>query len=183
MIAKNLILLSDQGTSVSTEAWIAGVSLFIAVLALASSIWSARSQIKHNQLSAKPHLAVATGSLKYILMLTNHGPGVAGIETYTATLGGKSYNLLDPTEVEDFTQDLCEGFSNPPTCEYEILSRGDYLAAGASSRTIVPEEPLHQSDRDILVDRLFRLRIEVKTTCVYGFQHSSTSLEREVDPT
>jgi len=182
VIAKNLVFLGDQGANASAESWIAGLSLFIAALALASSIWSARSQIKHNRLSAKPHLAASTGTISYVLTLTNHGPGVAGIESYTATLAGNSYDLLVPAQVERLNNDLCEGFIDRPDFEYEVLSKGEYLSPGVTSRTIVPGERLVQQDRDLLIQRLFRMRVEVKATCVYGLLHTSTSVELEADP-
>lgn len=174
MIARNLVVIGEQGSAVSAGDWIAGLSVVVAALAFGFTIWAARAQIRHNQLSAKPHMDVGVGTLDFMLRITNHGPGVACIEAYKANIDGNEFDLLDVEGPEKLFEHLSSELSENNDIRFEVLSKGDYLASGASSVTIAPIHPFSQIDRDRFVPVLKRLRVDVTTKCFYGLTHKST---------
>lgn len=174
MNPRNLVFINDQAGGFASSEWIAGLSLFIAVLALISAIWSARAQIKHNRLSARPHVEIGVGTLDYVITLHNHGPGVAQIVRFTADFEGTSYNLQDKNGPLRLSKALFSSFKEPRGTTFHVIHPGGYLSPGHTSKIICPEDLYHQSDRDTLISRLATLTISVTTVGVYGDSYEVT---------
>lgn len=171
MNLRNLVVINDQTGGLGASEWIAGLSLFVAILALASTIWAVLAQIKHNRLSALPHVEIGIGTLDHVIMLHNHGPGVAQIMRFTAIFNGISYNLQDKNGPLRLSKALFADFREPRGTTFQVVQPGGYLAASSTSRTMCPEEPYHQADRDLLISRLAVLSVSVSTLGVYGDTH------------
>lgn len=72
-------------------------TLFIAVLALITSVWNAYSTRKHNRLSVKPNLTVHNeiSSERIIFSLENNGVGPAIIKSFALISGDKEITCID----------------------------------------------------------------------------------------
>lgn len=73
-------------------------TVFIAVVALITSIWSAGETRKHNRLSFKPNLSISSSFIGSPsddgLFLNSHGPGPALIEDFSMYIGENKLNSL-----------------------------------------------------------------------------------------
>ncbi len=105
------------------------VPVFIAIIALAVSVWQGIVTREHNRLSMTPNLVAIPHMKKaydfYGISIDNNGVGPAILKNITVTYEGKTYNAVDKNEMEKLVAGLKLTFSSLHIGHFE---RGMFVA-------------------------------------------------------
>lgn len=169
MIAKTIYLAKSPGISesISNSDVIAICSLIVAALALGFSIAFAEVQRRHNVRVAKPHMDIDLGTAAHVMRLKNHGPGVARLLAFSATAGGREFDLLTRKDVEAFSLFLGEGLGRPGRIAGQVHAIGAYLAPGYSSNILSIQESLSLQDQVRLRRKLVSTSFRISVSSIY----------------
>ena len=169
VIARTIVFTEPGITSAGLSATdvVAICSFIVAVLALGASIAFAEVQRRHNIRVARPHVDIELGVVSYILRVTNHGPGVAKMSALSATIGAKSFNLLEISEFNRFCEWLTEIEGKRVSIQRNILTTGSYVAPGTSVDVISLTSKLSQPDSVALDKKVPYIAFDVSVLSLY----------------
>lgn len=164
--------MTKQRERFGLKQWAEVATILIAVLALATSIWSANESRKHNRLSFKPHLSLASAftntQAQNGVYLDSNGPGPALIKSFKVFIGENQLNTKSPTE---FGNEIRERLNLQDLFIYiEVPRKGDVLKPGESHRimgTVKLPSNLTESQLLRLKAGLPRLEFVIEFESVY----------------
>jgi hypothetical protein len=177
VIAKTIVFAEPavSAAGLSASDIVAICSLVVAVLALGFSIVSAEVQRRHNVRMAKPHVEIDLGANKHLVRLANHGPGVARIQSFTATRGDLSFDLLSMTELWGFCHWLVSGIQNDPiTLSRTCLQKGSYIAPNTHSDIVLSTEELSVPAGLKVMEKLNEMTFSLTVTSIYDKTYAET---------
>lgn len=136
----------------------------IAVAALVTAVWSAGATRRHNRLSVKPHLAIATWATdsiqKWGIVLSNDGLGPAVVRSYKIFIDGKE---IPPSKWADIAACLGE-----PVGRWEYAAPVGAIKPGDECFLFAVPREVFASESGKFYDILKRIRIRVTYASMYG---------------
>lgn len=157
-------------------------SNFIAISALALTVWQAAIQRKHNRLSTRPHITDSVVSdvdvenkvASIELFLENNGLGPAFINSFDVTLNDRSITFEGALK-SILANEKC-------TYTHTSLSSGSSIKQGDKFQLLKIEIPSgNQEDLDRINNKSIKSNIEIKYSSIYGESFSYTTSDKPRD--
>lgn len=169
MIAKTIYLSNTPllGESAASSDVVAICSLVVASLALGFSITFAEVQRRHNIRIAKPHMDIDLGTSTYLLRITNHGPGVARLVSFTGTAEGRNFDFLVRKELADFIEWVSDDFEFPANIVRNAPTTGSYLAPHSSLDILSNLSAIHVKDQAKIGAKLTLIKFTISVSSIY----------------
>ncbi|APF65833.1 hypothetical protein [Vibrio cholerae] len=150
---------------------IAGCALFIAVLALAATIFQAYIGVKHNKLSVKPYLDLCwktTTDYGLGCELKNYGLGTAIIKKVVYLVDGSEFPVNSTNDFKCLLVHLAVDISSYKI-EFRHIQEHSALSAGDTDELFrFSDNPDNANFITELSNQFTRLEIQVEYECIYG---------------